>query len=525
MPQFNNLLRLLVMFASLSQFSLRIALAQDTTETNCVDASIVKFLKLNRFSVTEEQIQKVVIDLGLPLNTTKRTISEAIAILNSFGLRCVAFRGESGGDERWIENSIILFPVPNIGGHCVTSINRGEVRYIFDPRDNQIHQLTASQWRELGAIVTICSSSDYRLMKAKVLGTWFLLGTLIGICVTLLSLALSGIRTRYLPFSNIFLFLFLVCGCTNPKTDQKQLVIDLGTVSEGGYQSTEFTVCFSKQTKITRFSASCGCVDVPHELIGLTINVNENLRIPVKINMSNKSGEFIEQVQLSWEQQDLKSFTNLVVKGFAIKRCELYPKEIRLGGIPGGTQREVVEIVAHHPFKEPPKLRGIEIKDSSNFLLGLKWHVLSLENISTRPGSGTVLMKVGIDYWISELSEPNQTEEIKLLVSWDQPVMDNEFTCHVCVAPPLRFVNQEEWFRIDPVQEMNFCIPILVGDSLVAKSHFSATCSSPNVDASLDIENSCVNLRVTESSAVPLLCKVGLALDGEIYNSILIAIE
>jgi hypothetical protein len=134
-------------------------------------------------------------------------------------------------------------------------------------------------------------------------------------------------------------------------------------------------------------------------------------------------------------------------------------------------------------------------------------------------------MKVGIDYWISELSEPNQTEEIKLLVRWDQPVMDNEFTCHVCVAPPLRFVNQEEWFRIDPVQEMNFCIPILVGDSLVAKSHFSATCSSPNVDASLDIENSCVNLRVTESSAVPLLCKVGLALDGEIYNSILIAIE
>lgn len=433
---------------------------------NCVDRSIVKFLEESGLPVTQEAYENVLNSKKYEINPKSRNMSEALEVLNGCGLTCIAFQASSEAALSFSGISIVFVQIPERGAHCVFFDNRLGKHVIHDKEPYTINQ---QSWSQLGEVILVVSYPTYFWMKLKEFVGLVLLGFVGGVIALV---AFYGVRSRFRYKTTTacawlsFSLLVLGAGCKPDRTSDSEptpMIHDFGVI-KGTEGRHSFRLSYSESRTIDRVIVSCGCMGLGPNLAGTTIHSGSVLEIPVKVELRNKTGEFVEQIQVVWKDRT-KEPQFLEIKGFAIKDARVYPDPVVLKGTTSTHFEAPFEVVLAHGYKTQPRLLSIELEESSKPIL--KSSVVDQQYARetwSRPDLGVVRLGQVAKFELAQDLKVGETIDLKATLRWSEPELDRPVAIRVNRVPPLQFADRRYWLNFQSEALRRDTIPVVINE-------------------------------------------------------------
>jgi hypothetical protein len=499
------------------------------TEQNCVDSSIVNFLHSHKTLIDKVDYETSLLNLGFDKNASTRSLADALKILDSFGLECVAlFNSETPSHLK--DKSIAFFTVPKSGSHCVYIEKQQESIIVWDPRPVQIDE---RDWRGVDVQIFIVSRSAYLSAKAFEFLKLLLLGSITGLAAFTIYRVLQSVQKKRMQLVELLvLFMaFSTFGCEHSErdietnADSRPVVHDLGGVS-GIVVVDKVRFQFPDNRKFKSIRKSCGCLSIDFDFTDFVSERNRQYEIPLRIDISNRTGPFSEQFQIDWIGSP--SPQTFVVRGFVVKPPIITPSPLVLtldssGRLASGN----FEAILSHSFANHPKLIRIEFDraESMNVPTMQLKEAYSRETW-TQPGLGVVQNSYDISADFASPVHEVPLEELNCVIRWSESSLDMPISMRLEKYIAVQFATENYWLNFRHNTSVIDSVPLIIADSQIEKDRISVRFSDNQLSGTFEAMDSGL-IRVScppdRQDSFTSICE--LLVDGLVVDSIEILVN
>lgn len=488
---------------------------------NCVDASIVEFLKANGKAVSLGDIHEGAIRLGFAENPLSRSLQECVALLRQQGIDCDAVRVRLSEVSSFPPSAILYFQPQSGGlGHCVFFSDDGGLLRIFDVASTpQWNSLSPSEITAPHDAILITHSSFLRRGHVIEYLGWLAGSVLIALVVYLISL-LARRRSTSVAAVVICLAILHLSGCNGEGDSRKTSLVRVADVGIVNGDDTNGTIrqTFSirnpgaQAARIDRVETSCFCTSISDEV---SIPAGGFADVPVSVDVSNKVGAFAETVRVFLTGTE--SPYVLTVQGFIKRNPIASHAKVEVKAFGGATGDAEVSFVYHRmPDGAPAELSGISFPEEHSDLFTVK--------DTTRIQSTTIHGYVTDRFVTTIAFNPADASAVEttLTARWSFPGGETNMPVRGLVVPAVELYRDME--LVSARNGRPTLIPVRVHSASVAE-HVQLAVDDPAWRCALDLANSSISVTVDRSRSLNAECLVQLYLDSRSIGELTLVLE